>query len=235
MLKFRFDSLEDFNNFYTNRLISSTNILKLDKSVFVLLNLKEFSLLREVISANLSALELSQAVEYKLSEFIETNKDLGGQEKLIDEIQILKENYFTSEYNAVQHYIYPYSRTLFMTSFFSDFIPSFSSDFYAYASNKLSIFRQIGTGHGQSVILKNYNITSQSIIDSINLSCSIVSQIDSVTETISKVDSIISKQNSDVQYMNAYIAELEDLVADLKSQLDDERKQGVNGYHRTWH
>ena len=235
MLKFRFDSLEDFNNFYTNRLISSTNILKLDKSVFVLLNLKEFSLLREVISANLSAPELSQAVEYKLSEFIETNKDLGGQEKLIDEIQILKENYSTSEYNAVQHYIYPYSRTLFMTSFFSDFIPSFSSDFYAYASNKLSIFRQIGTGHGQSVILKNYNITSQSIIDSINLSCSIVSQIDSVTETISKVDSIISKQNSDVQYMNAYIAELEDLVADLKSQLDDERKQGVNGYHRTWH
>lgn len=235
MLKFRFDSLEDFNNFYTNRLISSTNILKLDKSVFVLLNLKEFSLLREVISANLSASELSQAVEYKLSEFIETNKDLGGQEKLIDEIQILKENYSTSEYNAVQHYIYPYSRTLFMTSFFSDFIPSFSSDFYAYASNKLSIFRQIGTGHGQSVILKNYNITSQSIIDSINLSCSIVSQIDSVTETISKVDSIISKQNSDVQYMNAYIAELEDLVADLKSQLDDERKQGVNGYHRTWH
>jgi hypothetical protein len=235
VLKFRFDSLEDFNNFYTNRLISSTNILKLDKSVFVLLNLKEFSLLREVISANLSAPELSQAVEYKLSEFIETNKDLGGQEKLIDEIQILKENYSTSEYNAVQHYIYPYSRTLFMTSFFSDFIPSFSSDFYAYASNKLSIFRQIGTGHGQSVILKNYNITSQSIIDSINLSCSIVSQIDSVTETISKVDSIISKQNSDVQYMNAYIAELEDLVADLKSQLDDERKQGVNGYHRTWH
>lgn len=235
MLKFRFDSLEDFNNFYTNQLISSTNILKLDKSVFVLLNLKEFSLLREVISANLSAPELSQAVEYKLSEFIETNKDLGGQEKLIDEIQILKENYSTSEYNAVQHYIYPYSRTLFMTSFFSDFIPSFSSDFYAYASNKLSIFRQIGTGHGQSVILKNYNITSQSIIDSINLSCSIVSQIDSVTETISKVDSIISKQNSDVQYMNAYIAELEDLVADLKSQLDDERKQGVNGYHRTWH
>jgi len=235
VLKFRFDSLEDFNNFYTNRLISSTNILKLDKSVFVLLNLKKFSLLREVISANLSAPELSQAVEYKLSEFIETNKDLGGQEKLIDEIQILKENYSTSEYNAVQHYIYPYSRTLFMTSFFSDFIPSFSSDFYAYASNKLSIFRQIGTGHGQSVILKNYNITSQSIIDSINLSCSIVSQIDSVTETISKVDSIISKQNSDVQYMNAYIAELEDLVADLKSQLDDERKQGVNGYHRTWH
>jgi hypothetical protein len=235
VLKFRFDSLEDFNNFYTNRLISSTNILKLDKSVFVLLNLKEFSLLREVISANLSAPELSQAVEYKLSEFIETNKDLGGQEKLIDEIQILKENYSTSEYNAIQHYIYPYSRTLFMTSFFSDFIPSFSSDFYAYASNKLSIFRQIGTGHGQSVVLKNYNITSQSIVDNINLSCSIVSQIDSVTETIAKVDSIISKQNNDVQYMNAYIVELENLVADLKSQLDDERKQGVNGYHRTWH
>jgi hypothetical protein len=35
--------------------------------------------------------------------------------------------------------------------------------------------------------------------------------------------------------MNAYIVELEDLVAELKSQLDDERKQGVNGYHRTWH
>lgn len=235
MLKFRFDSLEDFNNFYTNRLICSTNILKLDKSVFVLLNLKQFSLLREVISADLSTTERSQAVEYKLSEFIDANKDLGGQEKLIDEIQILKENYSVSEYNAVEHYIYPYSRTLFMTSFFSDFIPSFSSDFYTYASNKLSIFRQIGTGHGQSVVLKNYNIASQSIVDNINLSCSIVSQIDSVTETISKVDSIISKQNSDLQYMNAYIVELEDLVADLKSQLDDERKQGVNGYHRTWH
>ena len=235
MLKFRFDSLEDFNNFYTNRLVSSNNILKLDKSVFVLFNLKQFSLLREVISANLSTSERSQAVEYKLSEFIDANKDLGGQEKLIDEVQILKENYSTSEYNAVEHYIYPYSRTLFITSFFSDFIPSFSSDFYAYASNKLSIFRQIGTGHGQSVILKNYNIASQSIVDNINLSCSIVCQIDSVTETISKVDSIISKQNNDVQYMNAYIAELEDLVADLKSQLDDERKQGVNGYHRTWH
>ena len=235
MLKFRFDSLEDFNNFYTNRLVSSNNILKLDKSVFVLFNLKQFSLLREVISANLSTSERSQAVQYKLSEFIDLNKDLGGQEKLIDEVQILKENYSTSEYNAVEHYIYPYSRTLFITSFFSDFIPSFSSDFYAYASNKLSIFRQIGTGHGQSVILKNYNIASQSIVDNINLSCSIVSQIDSVTETISKVDSIISKQNSDVQYMNAYITELENLVADLKSQLDDERKQGVNGYHRTWH
>lgn len=235
MLKFCFDSLEDFNDFYTNRLVSSSNILKLDRSVFVLFNLKQFSLLREVISANLSTSERSQAVEYKLSEFIDANKDLGGQEKLIDEIQILKENYSTSEYNAVEHYIYPYSRTLFMTSFFSDFIPSFSSDFYTYASNKLSIFRQIGTGHGQSVVLKNYNIASQSIVDNINLSCSIVSQIDSVTETISKVDSIIFKQNSDVQYMNAYITELENLVADLKSQLDDERKQGVNGYHRTWH
>lgn len=235
MLKFRFDSLEDFNNFYTNRLISSNNILKVDKNVFVLSTLKEFVLLREVISANLSTPQLrSQAVEYKLSQLIEENTNLGNQEKL-DEIQIIKENYSTSEYNAIEHYIYPYSRTLFITSFFSDFIPSFSSDFYAYASNKLSIFRQIGSGHGQSVILKNYNITSQSIVDNINISCSIVSQIDSVTETISKVDSIISKQNSDVQYMNAYITELEDLVADLKSQLDNERKQGVNGYHRTWH
>jgi hypothetical protein len=235
VLKFRFDSLEDFNNFYTNRLISSNNILKVDKNVFVLSTLKEFVLLREVISANLSTPQLrSQAVEYKLSQLIEENTNLGNQEKL-DEIQIIKENYSTSEYNAIEHYIYPYSRTLFITSFFSDFIPSFSSDFYAYASNKLSIFRQIGSGHGQSVILKNYNITSQSIVDNINISCSIVSQIDSVTETISKVDSIISKQNSDVQYMNAYITELEDLVADLKSQLDNERKQGVNGYHRTWH
>lgn len=235
MLKFRFDSLEDFNNFYTNRLISSNNILKVDKNVFVLSTLKEFVPLREVLSANLSTPQLrSQAVEYKLAQLIEENTNLGNQEKL-NEIQILKENYSTSEYNAIQHYIYPYSRTLFITSFFSDFIPSFSSDFYAYASNKLSIFRQIGSGHGQSVIFKNYNITSQSIVDNINISCSIVSQIDSVTETISKVDSIISKQNSDVQYMNAYITELEDLVADLKSQLDNERKQGVNGYHRTWH
>jgi len=235
MLKFRFESLEDFNNFYAQRLISSNKLLKIDKSVFVLFSLKDFTSLRDILSQNHSTLELrSQAAQNQLSEIIELNTISGDQDKL-NEIQILKENYDTSEYAAMDYYIYPFSKTLFISSFFSDFIPSFSSDFYSYAINKLSVFRQIGSGYGQSVIVKNYNATSQSIIDNINLSCSIASQVDSVSETISKMHSIVSKQNNDLQFMNNYISELEALVAELKSQLDNERKQGVNGYYRTWH
>lgn len=235
MLKFRFESMDDFNDFYKNRLITSDKLIKIDSSVYTLFTLKEFSSLRNIVYDNVSDSELrSQALSNALSQLIETNTEDGNTEKL-SEIQILQDNYSNSEYATIDHYIYPFSRTLFISSFFSDFIPSFSSDFYAYATNKLSIFRQIGSGHGQSVILKNYNITSQSIVDNINLSCSIVSQIDSVSETISKVDSIISKQNNDVEFMNNYINELEQLVAELKTQLDNERKQGVNGYYRTWH
>jgi len=235
VLKFRFDSLEDFNNFYTNRLVSSNNILKVDESVFVLFNLKEFIPLRDVVSSNLPTIEdRARAASYKLTQIIETNTTLANQDKL-DQIQTLKEDYTALDYDAITHYIYPYSRTLFISSFLSDFIPSFSLDFYAYASNKLSIFRQIGSGHGQSIIFKHYSINSQSVIDNLNLSCSITSQIDSVSETISKVDSILSKQNEDIQFMNAYITELETLVGVLRSQLENERKQGVNGYHRTWH
>lgn len=235
MLKSQFDSIEDFNTFYNNRLISSNKVLKVDASVFTLFSVKEYTSLREVTQGNIQTIELrNEAAQTKLNEIIDSHT-LAGNDHQLAEIQVLQDTFTSSDYATANHYIYPYSRTLFLSSFFSDFIPSFSTDFYSCATTKLSIFRQIGSGHGQSVIFKDYNISAVSVLDSINASCSITSQISSVSETISKIDSIVSKQNNDIQFMNNYISELETLVSELKSQLDIERKQGVNGYHRTWH
>jgi peptidoglycan hydrolase CwlO-like protein len=116
-----------------------------------------------------------------------------------------------------------------------DMFPSYRNDLYTYLTNNLILLKQIGSGAGSSVIIKTYKPTNQTIIDEINSFCSIDSQVQSINSTISKVSSVLQKQNLDIQFMNEYISKLENLVTTLSNQLESERKQGVNGFYRTWH
>lgn len=225
-----FSNLEDFNNFLS-RFDDPSKTILLTKDVHALVSLKQFDFLRTLLDNDIDTYQ--DSISSFLSEY---TGPFPNEVTNIDSYRAIHEaTYSSSESSTVTHRLFPYSKQKFIETFMYDMFPSFRNDLYTYLTNNLILFKQIGSGAGSSVIIKTYKPTNQTIIDEINSFCSIDSQVQSINSTISKVSSVLQKQNLDIQFMNEYISKLENLVTTLSNQLENERKQGVNGFYRTWH
>lgn len=227
-----FRNILHFNAFYRS-IVDHNHLTKVDDAIFILMKYKHF----DIIRASLSIENEDERYLFLQNGFLSAENATPSvlPTELHNQIVLSEQTYHASEYVASPHKIYPYSKTKFLETFFADFVPSFRSRLLDYLVEKLGIVRQVGSGSGSAIIVKEYEATNNTLFDDINAYCSISHQSKDVIASISALENLIVNQNKDIEYLNNYINTLEQTLLTVSKELDEERKQGVNGFYRTWH
>jgi hypothetical protein len=150
-------------------------------------------------------------------------------------ILLALDSYNNSLYSNDDYWIYPFSKKKFVETFFQDFMPSFQTELVSYLTDKLPAFQQIGAGSGSAIIIRDVNINSQVLLDDINNACSLESKIKTLSSALITAEKILNSQAADIDFLNNHIEDLSRAIYNLSHELDKERKQGMNGYYKTWH
>lgn len=227
MIRTSFPDINSFNTFYQN-IIDDPRCLEIDLHVYTLIEFKEKSILRTMTSMP----DTHSRITAVQNMFLDSHSG-EDQALLSSQISSKMAAYTASQYSSdCRYYIYPYNKQSFMNDFFSEFLPSFSGDLFNYLTNKLPILSMKGTA---AVILKSYEVKDQSIVDDINNYCSLQNKINLLVENLQDIQRIISTQNKDIEHLTQYSNSLQDSLDEAINALDTEKKQGINGYYRTWH
>jgi hypothetical protein len=224
-----FSDAEQFNNFISE-IISSPYVVNYDKHVHTAFSHKQY----EIVRSTLATADYDQRIRDIQSLFLSFNSSV-SQEDLNTSISLAIESYNNSPYSLGDYYVYPFSKKKFIEVYFSSFMPSFKADLFTYLSDKFSVFTQIGSGSGSAILIKKVVVTSQAVIDDINSSCSLHSRVASISSALSTAVKVIDSQKDDIDFLNAHIDDLMKVIIDVNKELDQERKQGMNGYYKTWH
>lgn len=228
-----FNNTDEFNSLISS-IVNNENVLPMDEHVYVAMSFKYYDILRSVLSTT-NVDERATTIQNMFLTF-EANNPSCASDDLERLIQTHIDAYRVSEYyQSGQYYIYPYSKQKFIEAYFSSLMPSFQSELYSYLTTTAPVFKQIGAGGGSAIIIKNFSTTSQSFIDSINSACSLTPKIKQVGSILSTIEKVMTNQSKDIDFLNKYIDDLEKALLHVTEELDKERKQGINGYHRTWH
>lgn len=227
-----FRNILHLNDFYRS-ITSHNHLTKIDDATFILMKYKHF----DIIRASLSIQDVDERYTFMQNGFLsaENATPSVASNELENQILLSEQTYHASEYASSVHRIYPYSKNKFLETFFSDFVPSFRSRLLEYLTDKMGIVRQIGSGSGSAIIVKDYEATSGTLFEDINSYCSISYQSKDLLSSVSALENLILNQNKDIEYLNNYINTLEQALLNVSRELDEERKQGINGFYRTWH
>lgn len=225
-----FNDVDHFNSFLS-RFNDPVNTLSFDKDINCLVSLKDFNFIRSLL--NQTDQQRSQLIQEYFQNY---SNDIPSP---YGDIESYRQNqnaiFLSTPYHGTSYRLFPYSKTKFLETFMADMLPSFKSDLYSYLTDDLFLFKQIGSGSGSSIIVKVFTCDSEVLLKNINSQCSISSQVSNIKTALSSIVDVLEKQNLDISYMNQYISQLESTLLDLSTQLEHEKKQGVNGFYRTWH
>ncbi len=225
-----FDTTDRFNNFIDN-IISSPYVTPYDEHAYIVTQYKNYEILRSTLETQ----DYDQRVKDIQNLFLAFECNKLDQQVVHSNILLASESYRSSQYSTDKYWIYPFSKKKFIETFFIGLMPSFQSELITYLTDKLSIFQQVGSGSGTAIIIKNFNVTSQVLLDDINNNCSLQSKIKTLSSSLLLAEKILNNQTNDIDFLNDRIKVLNEAILHISQELDQERKQGMNGYYKTWH
>lgn len=230
MFKSSFKTIDQFNSFIDG-IISSPHVIPYDQHAYIVAHHKNYEILRSTLAIP----DYDQRVKDIQNIFLTFECNNHDQSTVHSNILLALDSYNNSLYSNDDYWIYPFSKKKFVETFFQDFMPSFRNELVTYLTDRLPAFQQIGAGSGSAVIIRDVNINSQVLLDDINNSCSIESKVKSLSAALATAEKIINNQATDITFLNEHIQTLNTAIYNISYELDKERKQGMNGYYRTWH
>lgn len=225
-----FDTTDRFNNFIDN-IISSPYVIPYDEHAYIVTQYKNYEILRSTLETQ----DYDQRVKDIQNLFLAFECNKLDQHVVHSNILLASESYRSSQYSTDEYWIYPFSKKKFIETFFIGLMPSFQSELLTYLTDKLPVFQQVGSGSGAAIIIKNLNVTSQVLLDDINNNCSLQSKIKTLSSSLLLAEKILNNQTNDIDFLNDRIKVLNEAILHISQELDQERKQGMNGYYKTWH
>jgi len=225
-----FDTTDRFNNFIDN-IISSPYVIPYDEHAYIVTQYKNYEILRSTLETQ----DYDQRVKDIQNLFLAFECNKFDQQVVHSNILLASESYRSSQYSTDEYCIYPFSKKKFIETFFIGLMPSFQSELISYLTDKLPVFQQVGSGSGAAIIIKNLNVTSQVLLDDINNNCSLHSKIKTLSSSLLLAEKILNNQTNDIDFLNDRIKVLNEAILHISQELDQERKQGMNGYYKTWH
>jgi len=226
-----FATTDQFNGFI-DEIISSPYVIPFDEHAYVVTQHKNYEILRSTLTTQ----DYNQRVKDIQNLFLAFECNKLDQQTVHSNILLASESYRSSQYSSVDEYwIYPFSKKKFIETFFTGLMPSFQSELISYLTDKLPVFQQVGAGSGSAVIIKDLNINSQVLLDDINNTCSLHSKIKTLSNALVLAEKVLNNQTNDIDFLNHHIETLNQTILYISQELDKERKQGMNGYYKTWH
>lgn len=150
----------------------------------------------------------------------------------IDQCGVLDNDHSTygiTAFPEVSQVVYPFSKTHFFKTFYSNVLPSIANLYYSYMKNTNRII-QIGSGVGKCLLIKPVNFTEDDItvIKSLDVSYTTMSQLlVQATDHLAKQETDIKFLLEKIEVSQSYSKLLEKKVEILESQL-------INNTMHTW-
>lgn len=225
-----FDTTDQFNTFIDD-IISNPFVIPYDEHAYIVAQHKSFEILRSTINIS----NYDERIKSIKNIFLSFECNKLDSSTVHSNILLSSESYRNSQYSSDDYWIFPFSKKKFVETFFSSFMPSFQAELINYLTDKFPIFQQVGAGSGTAIIIKDLKISSQVLLDDVNNTCSLQSKVKTLASALVTAEKILNNQTSDIEFLNNHIKTLNQAILQISKELDQERKQGMNGYYKTWH
>lgn len=137
--------------------------------------------------------------------------------------------YGITVFPEVSQMVYPFSKTQFFKTFYSNIVPSVANLYFNYMKNSNRII-QIGSGVGKALLIKPVNFTEEEFvaIKSLDVPYSTLAQL------LIQATDHLAKQEADIKFLLDKVSNAEESVELMRSKLIESESLLINTTMTTW-